>query len=48
LRPEQVTDAVTDANVGYAVADCFDHADRIGTQAVRQRQRIASCGSRCR
>ena len=42
LRAEQVADAVAGLDVGDARADGLDHADGIGAQPVRQRQRIAA------
>ena len=37
LRPEQVADAVADLDVGDALADRLDHADRVTAQPVGQR-----------
>ena len=42
LRSEQVADAVADLDVGHARADRLDHADGVGAEPVRQRQRITS------
>ena len=42
LRSEQIADAVADLDVGHAGANRLDHADGVGAEPVRQRQRITS------
>ena len=42
LRPDQIADAITDADVGHSRADRFDNANRIRTDAIGQLQRISA------
>ena len=42
LRSEQIADAIAGLDVGYPRSNRFDHADSVGAEAVRQRQRVTS------